>query len=172
LEFEYNYLCTMSKPLNIRPISKEDNPMIATIIRSCLTEFGANKPGTVFYDKTTDHLFELFEENGAAYFIAEEEGKIVGGGGIFPSPGLPAGTCELVKMYLIPDARGTGIGATLMNNCMSKAKELGFVSMYIETLPELKKAISVYEKFGFSYLDKPLGNTGHFGCSVWMLKSL
>ena len=172
MEFEYNYLCTMSKPLNIRPISKEDNPMIATIIRSCLTEFGANKPGTVFYDKTTDHLFELFEENGAAYFIAEEEGKIVGGGGIFPSPGLPAGTCELVKMYLIPDARGTGIGATLMNNCMSKAKELGFVSMYIETLPELKKAMSVYEKFGFSYLDKPLGNTGHFGCSVWMLKSL
>jgi putative acetyltransferase len=55
---------------------------------------------------------------------------------------------------------------------MSKAKEMGFVSMYIETLPELKKAISVYEKFGFNYLDKPLGDTGHFGCSVWMLKSL
>jgi putative acetyltransferase len=96
----------------------------------------------------------------------------VGVGGIFPSPGLPTGTCELVKMYLLPSARGTGIGATLLNKCMSEAKELGFVSMYIETLPELKKAISVYEKFGFSYLDKPLGNTGHFGCSVWMLKSL
>ena len=158
--------------INIRPIIKEDNPLIATIIRSCLTEFGANKPGTVYYDKTTDHLFELFQENGAAYFIAEQEGNIVGGGGIFPSPGLPAGTCELVKMYILPLARGTGIGATLMNKCMSKAKELGFVSMYIETLPELKKAISVYEKFGFNYLDNPLGDTGHFGCSVWMLKSL
>ena len=158
--------------INIRPIIKEDNPLIATIIRSCLTEFGANKPGTVYYDKTTDHLFELFQENGAAYFIAEQEGNIVGGGGIFPSPGLPADTCELVKMYLLPLARGTGIGATLMNKCMSKAKELGFVSMYIETLPELKKAISVYEKFGFNYLDNPLGDTGHFGCSVWMLKSL
>jgi putative acetyltransferase len=44
--------------------------------------------------------------------------------------------------------------------------------MYIETLPELEKAIRVYEKFGFSYLDKPLGDTGHFGCSVWMLKAL
>lgn len=162
----------MPKPINIRPIIKEDNPLIATIIRSCLTEFGANKPGTVYYDKTTDHLFELFQENGAAYFIAEQEGDVVGGGGIFPSPGLPRGTCELVKMYLLPSARGTGIGATLLNKCMSEAKELGFVSMYIETLPELKKAISVYEKFGFSYLDKPLGNTGHFGCSVWMLKSL
>lgn len=158
--------------INIRPISIADNPLIATIIRSCLTEFGANKPGTVYYDKTTDQLFELFQENGAAYFIAEQDGQVVGGGGIFPSPGLPVGTCELVKMYLLPSARGTGIGATLMNTCLSKAKEMGFVNMYIETLPELKKAISVYEKFGFNYLDKPLGNTGHFGCSVWMLKSL
>jgi putative acetyltransferase len=158
--------------INIRLISIADNPLIATIIRSCLTEFGANKPGTVYYDKTTDQLFELFQENGAAYFIAEQDGQVVGGGGIFPSPGLPAGTCELVKMYLLPLARGTGIGATLMNTCLGKAKEMGFVNMYIETLPELKKAISVYEKFGFNYLDKPLGNTGHFGCSVWMLKSL
>ena len=162
----------MSSSINIRPISKEDNPKIAIIIRSCLTEFGANKPGTVYYDKTTDQLFELFQKNGAAYFIAEQDGQVVGGGGIFPSPGLPVGTCELVKMYLLPLARGTGIGATLMNTCLSKAKEMGFVNMYIETLPELKKAISVYEKFGFNYLDKPLGNTGHFGCSVWMLKSL
>jgi len=158
--------------INIRPISIADNPLIATIIRSCLTEFGANKPGTVYYDKTTDHLFELFQKNGAAYFIAEQDGQVVGGGGIFPSPGLPAGTCELVKMYLLPLARGTGIGATLMNRCLGKAKEMGFDTMYIETLPELKKAISVYEKFGFIYLDNPLGNTGHFGCSVWMLKSL
>ena len=158
--------------INIRPINIADNPLIATIIRSCLTEFGANKPGTVYYDKTTDQLFELFQENGAAYFIAEQDDQVVGGGGIFPSPGLPVGTCELVKMYLLPLARGTGIGATLMNTCLSKAKEMGFVNMYIETLPELKKAISVYEKFGFIYLDNPLGNTGHFGCSVWMLKSL
>ncbi len=30
-------------------------------------------------------------------------------------------------------------------------------------MPELRKAMSVYEKFGFKYLDGPLGNTGHFG---------
>ena len=74
----------MSNSVSIRPISAEDNPLIATIIRSCLTEFGANKPGTVYYDKTTDHLFELFQENGAAYFIVEQDGHVVGGGGIFP----------------------------------------------------------------------------------------
>jgi putative acetyltransferase len=162
----------MPNPVNIRPISKADNPLIATIIRSCLTEFGANKPGTVYYDKTTDHLFELFQEKGAAYFIAELDGEIMGGGGIFPSQGLPNGTCELVKMYLLPAARGKGIGASLMNKCIDTAKEMGFDSIYIETLPELEKAITVYEKFGFSYLNKPLGDTGHFGCSVWMLKAI
>lgn len=158
--------------INIRPISEKDNPYIAAIIRASLTEFGANKPGTVFYDASTDHLFELFQEKHSAYFIAEHEGEIIGGGGIFPSPGLPVNTCELVKMYLKPEARGTGTGAALINLCMETAIQFGFRRMYIETMPELTKAITVYEKFGFQYLEGPLGNTGHFGCGVWMLKSL
>lgn len=162
----------MANDINIRQITKEDNPFLAVIIRSCLTEFGANKPGTVYFDKTTDQLFELFQSKGSAYFVAIQSGNIIGGGGIFPSPGLPNGTCELVKMYLLPDSRGTGIGATLINTCLDAARKMGFDSMYIETLPELSTAIRVYEKFGFNYLEKPLGNTGHFGCSVWMLKAI
>jgi putative acetyltransferase len=155
------------------PIAQPDNPAIAKIIRQCLEEFGANKPGTVYYDATTDALYELFTENPlSAYFIARINDKIIGGGGIFPSAALPEDTCELVKMYLLPEARGTGIGAALINLCMDTARSKGFKKMYIETMPELKRAISVYEKFGFEYLEGPLGNTGHFGCGVWMLKSL
>jgi len=155
------------------PIAQPDNPAIAKIIRQCLEEFGANKPGTVYYDATTDALYELFTENPlSAYFIARINDKIIGGGGIFPSAALPEDTCELVKMYLLPEARGTGIGAALINLCMDTARSNGFKKMYIETMPELKRAISVYEKFGFEYLEGPLGNTGHFGCGVWMLKSL
>jgi putative acetyltransferase len=158
---------------SIRSIEPADNPTIAKIIRQCLEEFGANKPGTVYYDATTDALYELFTENPlSAYFIARIDDKIIGGGGIFPSAALPADTCELVKMYLLPEARGTGTGAALINLCMDTARSKGFKNMYIETMPELKKAISVYEKFGFEYLEGPLGNTGHFGCGVWMLKPL
>jgi putative acetyltransferase len=156
----------------IRKIKLEDNQAIAIIIRSCLKEFGADKPGTVYYDESTDHLFELFSEKKSIYFIAEIEGKIVGGGGVFPSDGLPEGTCELVKMYLLPEARKTGTGAALMNKCLETAKELGFKNIYLESMPELKRAISVYEKFNFTYLNEPLGNTGHHGCSVWMTRPL
>lgn len=96
----------------------------------------------------------------------------MGGGGLFPSPGLPAATCELVKMYLLPEVRGIGLGKEIIDRCISTAKELGYQNIYLETMPELKQAMHTYEKFGFRYLDGPLGNTGHFGCELWMLLSL
>lgn len=156
----------------IRKLEKKDNAALAEIIRNSLAEHGANKPGTVFFDPTTDDLESLFREAGSWYFVAELNGRVLGGAGIFPSAGLPEDTCELVKMYLIPDARHIGLGRKLISICLEKAKETGYKKVYLETLPELKQAVKVYEKFGFTYLSGPLGNTGHFGCNVWMIHEL
>ncbi|OQP65098.1 GNAT family N-acetyltransferase [Niastella populi] len=156
----------------IRTIQPADNQALAVIIRNALAEFGANKPGTVYYDATTDALYELFRKAGSIYYVAEENGVLLGGAGIYPSPGLPADTCELVKMYLSPNARGKGIGKLLIEKALEFATATGYRNVYIETMPELRKAMSVYEKFGFKYLDGPMGNTGHFGCGIWMIKSL
>ena len=160
------------KKTAIRPIQPTDNPFLSRIVKDTLLEFGANHPGTVYYDATTDALYELFQQEGAAYFVAEMEGEIVGGGGIYPTEGLPASTCELVKMYLLPVARGTGLGRTLIEKSLAYAKEAGYKQVYLETMPELKKALEVYAKFGFEYLKAPMGNSGHTGCSLWMLKRL
>lgn len=158
--------------ITIRPIEPGDNPFLAVIIRDTLTEFGANHPGTVYYDDTTDSLFELFRQTGSAYFVAVKDNKIVGGGGIFPTAGLPADTCELVKMYLLPEARGTGLGRSLIEKSLAVAKEMGYKKVYLETMPELRQALNTYAKFGFTYLSGPMGNSGHTGCSLWMLKEL
>jgi putative acetyltransferase len=77
----------MSSVIRIRPIQPSDNAAMAVIVRTSLAEFGANKPGTVFYDPTTDALFELFQTAGSFYFIAEEDDRLLGGGGIFPTEG-------------------------------------------------------------------------------------
>ena len=161
-----------AKKVIIRTIEKKDNKAIAEIIRSSLAEFGANKKGTVYYDPTTDHLFELFQKENSIYYIAESEGTVVGGGGIYPSNGLPAFTCELVKMYLKPEARGIGLGRSIIEKCIKFAEQTGYKSIYIETMPELKQALKVYEKFGFEYLNGPIGNTGNFGCDLFMMKRL
>lgn len=153
----------------IRPLQLKDNDAVASIIRASLEEFGANRPGTVYFDKETDHLFELFSSTpGSFYIVAEKEGFVIGGAGIFPTKGLPQHTCELVKMYLSKDARGLGLGRMMINRCITDAKALGYTQIYLETMPELKKAVSVYEKFGFKYLEAPMGNSGHSGCDIWM----
>lgn len=162
----------MNPAIHIRPIEQKDNIDLAKVIRGALEEFGANKPGTVYFDPTTDALFELFNTPGSYYFIALIDNKLVGGAGIFPTENLPKGTCELVKLYLHKDARGTGLGKKLLNTAMQWAKENGYTQVYLESMPELSKAVTIYENVGFRRIDQPLGNSGHCGCDIWMIKDL
>jgi len=156
----------------LRLLCPEDNPMIAQIIRDTLSEFGAAKPGTVYFDPTTDDLYTLFRQPQSLYLVAETDGAVVGGCGIFPTPGLPSGFCELVKLYLKPEARGKGLGKDLILRCLEQARALGFRSVYLESMDELRAAVSLYEHLGFQQISAPLGQSGHFGCSIWMVKSI
>ena len=156
----------------IRKIVSSDNSTMAEIIRASLLEFNAAKPGTVYFDKTTDALTELFEQKRSAYFVIEIDGEIAGGAGFFPTKGLEENTCELVKMYISKKFRGRGYGQTLLERCINEAKKNGYERMYLESLPELKNAIAMYEKNGFKPISHSLGNSGHNGCDIWMIKKL
>jgi len=162
----------MNNSIVIRELKKEDNQQLARIIRSVLAEFKANKPGTVYYDPTTDDLFTLFQVPGAVYFVVEIDGELAGGSGVYPTDALPDGYCELVKLYLTSQTRGKGVGKALIEKCVEAAKSFGYTNMYLETMPELRNAIGLYEKLGFTYLPGPLGESGHFGCDLWMVKNL
>ena len=156
----------------IRKIVADDNAVMAGIIRNSLLEFRAAKPGTVYFDESTDHLSNIFVTEKSAYFILESAGEIAGGGGFYPTNGLPPDTCELVKMYLHKKFRRKGFGEMLLQKCIDEAKKCGYKNMYLESMPELTNAIAMYEKNGFQYISKPLGNSGHTGCDVWMIKEL
>jgi putative acetyltransferase len=158
--------------IEIRKIRSSDNKDLAEVIRSTLVEFKANKPGTVYFDESTDRLSDVFETPGSVYYVALLNNKIIGGAGVFPTRGLPADTCELVKMYLRPEARGKGLGKELINSCFEFARKNGYKKMYLETMPELKTAIGMYEKSGFALLSSAMGDSGHHGCDLWMLKEL
>jgi putative acetyltransferase len=157
----------------IRNIQPDDNIELARIIRDSLVEFDVPKQGTVYSDPDTDRLYQLFAETpGSCYFVAEEDGKLIGGCGVYPTDGLPTGYAELVKLYLNAATRGKGIGKMLMDHCYEAAKNLGYTHLYLESFPQLAKAVSMYEKAGFKPLDGALGNSGHFACTIWMVKQL
>lgn len=156
----------------IREIQPKDNTQMASVIREVLIEMGAPKIGTAYEDKATDSMFENFEKPTSFYYVIEHNNQIVGGAGIAKLDNFIGNTCELQKMYFLPIARGKGLGTKLIVNCLEKAKTLGFKHCYLETMPYMNAAQTLYKKNGFVNLDKPMGNTGHYSCPVWMLKKL
>jgi len=158
--------------ITYRRLEKEDNAVIASLIRTILEEFHIDRPGTAYTDPTTDDLFSLFAEQRSFYYVAEKDGILAGGCGIFPTSGLPGDCVELVKYYVLAGERGLGIGKKLMELCIDKARQFGYTRLYLETVPELGDAIRIYERAGFEQISNAMGNSGHYFCNVWMLKDL
>lgn len=156
----------------IREIQSKDNLQIAQVIRDVLIEMNVPKVGTAYEDKALDCMFETYDTEKSVYFVVEHQNKIVGGGGIAPLANFTGNTCEFQKMYFLPISRGKGLGSKLITISLEKAKTFGFEYCYLETLPYMKAATALYKKNDFIYLDKPMGNTGHSSCDVWMLKKL
>ena len=159
-------------PYLLRPIETQDDAAMANIIRTVMPEFGATGSGFAINDPEVDWMSRAYAEPRSAYFVVERGGRIIGGGGVAPLAGGDGGTCELRKMYFLPEARGIGAGAAMMERCLQAAREFGFQQCYLETLRGMDAAKRLYERTGFHRLDAPLGATGHGGCNAFYLLDL
>ena len=157
---------------DIRAIQSSDDPGMAAVIRSVMPEFGADGPGFAIHDPEVSAMSAAYADARAEYFVVIHRGDVVGGGGVAPLAGADAQTCELRKMYIMPRVRGFGVGRKLIELCLTKARELGFRRMYLETLTGMDQAQKLYLKAGFKPLDAPMGETGHFGCNRYYARAL
>ncbi len=161
---EENYL--------LRSIETRDDMAMAQIIRTVMPEFGASGSGFAINDPEVDWMSRAYAEPRSAYFVVERDGEVIGGGGVAPLVGGDDGTCELRKMYFLPEARGIGAGTAMMARCLQSARGFGFSQCYLETLCGMDAAMRLYERTGFQRLDAPLGATGHGGCNAFYLLKL
>lgn len=153
--------------INIRPVRPTDSPSVAQIIRTVMPEFGAGGPGFAIHDKEVDDIYQAYNQPRAAYFVCEVDGKIIGGGGVAPLQGGNDDTCELKKMYFLPEGRGKGLGKKVLRRCVEAARQLGYKYCYLETFNTMTNAMVLYEAEGFKKIDGPRGNTGHFACDIF-----
>lgn len=156
----------------IRPIEPRDNAAVAAIIRTVMPEFGADGPGFAIHDAEVDDMHASYTRPRSAYFVVEREGTIIGGGGVAPLEGGDTDVCELRKMYFLPEARGIGAGASMMQRCLDTARGFAFKRCYLETLTGMDAAQALYRKHGFTPLCEPMGGTGHFSCDRFFIRDL
>jgi len=155
----------------LRLIEAHDNAAMAAIIRSALTEFGADRPGFAWQDPELADLSQAYAAAGQAYWVVTLGSQLVGGCGIAPLRPWVTETSELQKMYLCPSARGHGVGALLMEAALAFAGE-HYRWCYLETLTNMTGAASLYRRAGFIALPQPLIQTQHAGCDSWYIKEL
>jgi putative acetyltransferase len=166
----------LSDSLVLRPLTPSDNAALKNLIMDTLTEFGCIGPGFASSDPELEDLYSVYygnhKNNESAYWVIvdEQSGKLLGGGGFsrLKKTSLDEAVCELQKVYFSAELRGKGFGRKLLELCMEEATRAGYREMYLETVPQMQNAVSLYQKFGFKLLPTYMGDTGHRGCTIFM----
>ena len=157
---------------SLRLIRNHDDTRMAAIIRQVMNECGAGGPGFAVHDVEVDHMSAAYTVPGTCYWVIEQKKGVMGGAGVAALVGGPDNTCELRKMYFLPQARGKGAGHALLLRCLESARELGYAKCYIETLTGMDAAMALYLAHGFAPVAQALGRTGHFGCNRFLIRDL
>ena len=156
----------------LRPIQSEDDAAMAAIIRTVMPEFGAIGSGFAIAHPEVGWMSLAYAEPRHADFAVEPRGRLLGGAGMAPLIGGNNDTCELRKMYFLPEARGLGAGSAMMKVCLDAARAAGFKQCYLETLGGMDAAMRLYERSGFQRIAGSMGATGHGGCNAFYLLEL
>jgi GNAT superfamily N-acetyltransferase len=89
---------------------------------------------------------EEFVPPEGVFLVALREGEVIGCGGICRHPD---GGGEIRRMYVAPEARGAGVGRTVLEALERWAVDLGFDTLRLETGDRLLDAIRLYERAGY-----------------------
>lgn len=143
--------------LNYRSLTADDDAALASIIRTSLEQMRLNLPGTAYSDPELDHLSAYYarEPKKRTYFVAlDDAGQVVGGVGVAEFAPIP-NCAEIQKLYLSDAVRGKGYSKELMRLAETWSREAGYRQLYLETHSNLQIAIKLYQKLGFTEIERP-----------------
>ncbi len=131
----------------LRPANNKDCGKVTELVYGVLKEYDL-RPDPAATDADIKNIEQSYFKRGGAFYVLEKkDGSIIGAYGLYP---IDRATCELRKMYLHNSYRGKGLGKLLLEDALSKARQIGFKRITLETASVLKEAISLYKSYGFA----------------------
>jgi DNA-binding MarR family transcriptional regulator/GNAT superfamily N-acetyltransferase len=114
-------------------------------------EYGYDETFEALVAEIVAKFIQNYDAKRERCWIAEHEGEIAG------SVFLVAESNSVAKLRLLlvePSARGLGIGARLVSECIRFARQAGYQKIVLWTQSELDAARHVYRKAGFSVIEE------------------
>jgi len=131
----------------IRQWKPNDRDFAAEVIRSVLSEYGLGwEPDDA--DKDVLEVEDFYLDKGGDFWVIEYQGEVVGTGAYYPIE-RGENAVEIRKMYLLPIARGFGLGKFLLQQLEATISCRGFKQIWIETASVLNEAVKLYESNGY-----------------------
>lgn len=104
-------------------------------------------------------LHEIYSPPKGCIILAKQNDRTVGCVALKP---IDKGVCEMKRLYVRQEARGTGLGRKLVKELIAFAKKSAYKSMKLDTVSKLKEAIQLYRSLGFiettPYVYNPLSD--------------
>jgi putative acetyltransferase len=127
-----------------------DEPAIRALVFGVLAEYGL-APDRDDTDRDLDDLSAAYASRGGCFRVVYDATRIVGCGGLYR---VDAEEAEIRKMYLLPEARGRGLGRKMLLELLETARQRGVARVVAETASVLRDAIALYVENGFVPLDR------------------
>ena len=130
----------------LRPATNDDRAAVERLVFDILAEHGLQPDPTGTDADLQDIQASYLASGGSFDLLVNDTGQVIGSVGLCAISGV---ICELRKMYLAPAARGGGWGRRLLEHALTRAAELGFSRVVLETASTLRTAVALYERYGF-----------------------
>jgi putative acetyltransferase len=141
-------------------LTEASEPLDFAAARELFLEYAAQLPIDLRFQGFTaelDHLTTMYAPPSGCLILARSGDHAIGCGALRR---LSDDVCEMKRLYLRPQARGTGLGRTLAERLVQRAKALGYARMCLDTLLDMHPARRLYVSLGFRetapYYDNPL----------------
>ncbi|WP_428673790.1 GNAT family N-acetyltransferase [Roseibium sp.] len=149
-------------------IARAENPAdldaVRTLFRAYVDWLGIDLSYQGFEEELAGLPGKYARPQGALFLARATDGAVLGCAGFRPFG--PGGACEMKRLYVLPEGRGRGVGAALVDTVLTAAVDAGYREMLLDTLPSMTGAIRLYKGAGFdeipAYYNTPIRETLFF----------